>query len=117
VGTHLPVAGFYEDTLEVVVPHGIKADHMVTQILLLDTDKNIVVNKVLGEDEDPYLGVPVSQLQGHKELIPYAYCNIHGLWKGKPVKIPQMEIDPKAAIRGEDNTELNTAKAGTHDEL
>lgn len=64
------------------------AVHYVTHILVKDQDGNVVVTESLDPTVEAPAKITFDVPAGVTELIPYEWCNLHGLWKGESVPLP-----------------------------
>mmetsp|Transcript_11353 Transcript_11353/g.15725 ORF Transcript_11353/g.15725 Transcript_11353/m.15725 type:complete len:91 (+) Transcript_11353:136-408(+) len=75
--------------LEISVNHAAKnVDHMVTHLILLNENRKIVALEILQDGMTPKYTMRLSMVAGAKFLTPYAYCNLHGMWKGETLELP-----------------------------
>jgi len=66
--------------------------HIISHIYVMDQDNKIVAMKLTHpETEDVPIRFFFQVPEGATELTPYAFCNLHGLWKGPTVNQPYTE--------------------------
>eukprot|EP00466_Bigelowiella_natans_P012840 jgi/Bigna1/82114/fgenesh1_pg.88_\ len=88
-GTHAPMIKIVGSNLEISVNHAAKnIDHMVTHLILLNENRKIVALEILQDGMAPKYTIRLSMVAGSKFVTPYAYCNLHGMWKGEALELP-----------------------------
>ncbi len=101
VKSHLPVAALDIEpgSIRVSLPHGMddetpeKPLHYIEFIWIMNEDGDVLdIHAFSPTDEAPIATFPISPPGGRslagKRIVPFAMCNLHGVWRGSALAVP-----------------------------